>query len=156
MWRGQLLHYVSLHYMKKRDNFPCTSSHDWLMNQGDCKLLQKRDNSRHFSVKRVNFQTMSARMTEREQLFLHVMKTWSKEQDSCALNWQLWMIKKRGQPQGNSQTRSACMKWRGKTLLHIRYQDSSVVECLHKDWKVCGSSFCHGILLWRWARFTYI
>ena len=31
-----------------------------------------------------------------------------------------------------------------------RWQDRSVVEYLHKDWKV-SASFCHGILLWRWA-----
>ena len=31
------------------------------------------------------------------------------------------------------------------------WQGSSVVECLPKDWEVCGSSLCHGILLWRWA-----
>ena len=30
-------------------------------------------------------------------------------------------------------------------------QDSSLVECLPKDLEVCGSSLCHGILLWRWA-----
>ena len=31
------------------------------------------------------------------------------------------------------------------------WQNSSVVECLPKDYEVCGSSLCHGILLWRWA-----
>ena len=36
-------------------------------------------------------------------------------------------------------------------LYNHRWQDSSVVECLPKDWEVCGSNLCHGILLWRWA-----
>ena len=31
------------------------------------------------------------------------------------------------------------------------WQDSSVVECLPKNWKVRGSNLCHGMLLWRWA-----
>ena len=34
------------------------------------------------------------------------------------------------------------------------WQDSSVVECLPKDWEVSGSNLCHGILLWRWAHIS--
>ena len=41
-------------------------------------------------------------------------------------------------------------KARKLLLKHISLH-SAVVECLPKDWKVCGSSLYHGILLWRWA-----
>ena len=36
-------------------------------------------------------------------------------------------------------------------LMLISKEVGSVVECLPKDWKVCGSSLYQGILLWRWA-----
>ena len=39
-----------------------------------------------------------------------------------------------------------------RNILYVEgWQDSSMVERFSKDWKVCGSSLCHGILLWRWA-----
>ena len=31
------------------------------------------------------------------------------------------------------------------------WQDSPVAECLPKDYNICSSSLCHGILLRRWA-----